>query len=205
MVISKFNNSPAKRSLDVVVSTFSLLITSPLILLITILIRLSSQGPVFFLQKRTGKNGKVFKIIKFRTMVANAARIQSRYKKMNEADGPVFKIRDDPRFTKFGKLLSRTGFDELPQMINVLRGEMSIVGPRPLPINEVHKLTAKQRIRELVKPGVTSSWVIAGSHELSFKEWMDLDRKYVEKASLTGDLLIILKTIILMGGYILKH
>jgi lipopolysaccharide/colanic/teichoic acid biosynthesis glycosyltransferase len=138
-------------------------------------------------------------------MVANAARIQSRYKKMNEADGPVFKIRDDPRFTKFGKLLSRTGFDELPQMINVLRGEMSIVGPRPLPINEVHKLTAKQRIRELVKPGVTSSWVIAGSHELSFKEWMDLDRKYVEKASLTGDLLIILKTIILMGGYILKH
>jgi lipopolysaccharide/colanic/teichoic acid biosynthesis glycosyltransferase len=135
-------------------------------------------------------------------MVPNASRIQSRLKNLNEADGPVFKIRNDPRFTRFGKILSRTGLDELPQMINVMKGEMSIVGPRPLPTDEANQLTAIQKVRELVKPGITSSWVIAGSHKLSFKEWMDLDRIYVEKASLTGDFSIILKTIFLVGCFI---
>lgn len=137
-------------------------------------------------------------------MVPNAERIKSRYKKLNEADGPVFKIRDDPRFTKFGKILSRTGLDELPQMINVIKGEMSVVGPRPLPVKEAKKLTKEQKIRELVKPGITSSWVTHGSHKLTFKKWMSLDKKYIEKATLVSDLSIIKDTVILIGNFILK-
>jgi lipopolysaccharide/colanic/teichoic acid biosynthesis glycosyltransferase len=137
-------------------------------------------------------------------MIPNAERIKPRLKKQNQADGLVFKIRDDPRFTKFGKLLSRTGLDELPQMINVLKGEMSMVGPRPLPVKEAFRLTREQKIRELVKPGITSSWVIGGSHKLSFKKWMSLDRKYVENATFVSDLSIIKDTVILIGNFILK-
>jgi len=204
MTISDYHGSPTKRTLDITFSTICLIITSPLILLISLLIKLTSDGDVFFLQKRIGKNGKVFKIIKFRTMIPNAERIKPHLKKQNQADGPVFKIRDDPRFTKFGKILSRTGLDELPQMINVLKGEMSMVGPRPLPIKEAEKLTKAQKIRELVKPGITSSWVTHGSHKLTFKKWMNLDKKYVEKATLTSDLLIIKDTVMLIGNFILK-
>jgi lipopolysaccharide/colanic/teichoic acid biosynthesis glycosyltransferase len=202
--ISDYNDSPAKRILDIALSTICLIITSPLGLLISLLIKLTSDGYIFFLQKRIGKNGKVFKIIKFRTMTPNATKIQSYYKKLNEADGPVFKIINDPRFTKFGKILSRTGLDELPQMINVIKGEMSIVGPRPLPVQEASKLTAKQKVRELVKPGITSRWVVNGSHRLSFNKWMNLDLQYVENASLTDDLSIIWNTTILVAYFILK-
>lgn len=160
--------------------------------------------PIYFLQKRIGKKGKIFKIIKFRTMVINASRIQGKYLKLNEADGPAFKIQNDPRFTKFGKILSRTGLDELPQFINVLKGDMSIVGPRPLPINEARKLSKRDKIRELVKPGITSSWVVAGQHGMSFKKWMELDREYVQNASFAGDLIIILKTAALVFRFMLK-
>ena len=204
ITISNYHSSPTKRTLDITFSTICLIITSPLVLLISLLIKLTSDGDVFFLQKRTGKNGKVFIIIKFRTMIPNAERIKPRLKKQNQADGLVFKIRDDPRFTKFGKLLSRTGLDELPQMINVLKGEMSMVGPRPLPVKEAFRLTREQKIRELVKPGITSSWVIGGSHKLSFKKWMSLDRKYVENATFVSDLSIIKDTVILIGNFILK-
>jgi lipopolysaccharide/colanic/teichoic acid biosynthesis glycosyltransferase len=204
MNITNYHKSTIKRLLDIIVSILGLLITSPLILFISFVIKITSKGPVIFLQERVGKNGKVFKIIKFRTMIPNAERIQSRLKKINQADGPVFKIYNDPRFTEIGKFLSRTGLDELPQLINVLRGEMSIVGPRPLPVNEAKKLTRGQKIREFVRPGITSSWVTSGSHKLSFKKWMYLDKKYVENASLATDLSIIWNTIILIGGFILK-
>jgi len=127
-------------------------------------------------------------------MKVGAENDQKKYAHLNEADGPVFKIRNDPRFVGIGKSLARTGLDELPQLINVIKGEMSLVGPRPLPVYEAKKLTNAQKARELVKPGMTSSWVISGAHSLSFAEWMKLDRIYVEKASLLGDLSILLKT-----------
>ena len=165
---------------------------------------ISSGRPVFFVQKRVGKDGGIFKIVKFRTMVVGASRLQARFARLNESDGPVFKIKDDPRFTKFGKILSKTGLDELPQFLNVIKGEMSIVGPRPLPVGEAKRLTKAQKTRQLIKPGITSSWVVRGSHELSFRRWMRLDAEYLETASLGLDLYIIYKTLALVARSILK-
>ena len=127
-------------------------------------------------------------------MVSGAERLKWRYRHLNEADGSVFKIRNDPRFTKVGKFLAKTGLDELPQFINVLKGDMSLVGPRPLPVNEAKKLTKKQKARTLVRPGITSSWVVEGTHVLSFEKWMQLDREYIRRASIGKDIEILLKT-----------
>jgi lipopolysaccharide/colanic/teichoic acid biosynthesis glycosyltransferase len=182
-----------------------LIVIVPLFLLITFVIYLTMGIPVFFSQKRVGKDGKVFKIIKFRTMVIGADKIQKNLYRLNQADGPVFKIYDDPRFTKFGKGLSRTGLDELPQIINILKGEMSIVGPRPLPIEEGRKLSKSQKIRELIKPGITSSWVVEGSHQLSFNRWMELDNEYVKEATLSKDFSITAKTVGLIVKFVLKN
>ena len=162
------------------------------------MIKLASAGSVFFKQPRTGKAGKTFEIVMFRTMYPGAHQDQEKFVKQNEADGPVFKIRNDPRFVGVGKQLARSGLDELPQLINVIKGDMSLVGPRPLPINEAKKLTNDQRIRELVKPGMTSSWVSEGAHNLSFAKWMKLDRIYVENASLAIDITILTRTILLV-------
>ena len=137
-------------------------------------------------------------------MAPNASKAQNHYRNLNEADGPVFKIHNDPRFTGFGKILSKTGLDELPQLVNVLKGEMSMVGPRPLPVNEAKKLTKQQRIREMVKPGITSSWVTGGSHRMSFKKWMELDADYVKNATLLTDISIIGKTFLMVARSILK-
>lgn len=192
----KYNYSLLKRFLDILVSLSVFLILLPTIAIISF-IELLFKGLIIFKQKRVGKNSKIFTIYKFRTMRINSENKQKRYLNLNEADGPVFKIRNDPRFTKMGKLLSRTGLDELPQFINVLKGEMSLVGPRPLPIGEFNKLTEKQKTRNLVKPGITSLWVISGSHNLSFNEWMRLDKKYVEEANILVDINIIFKTILI--------
>lgn len=124
---------------------------------------------------------------------------------LNEADGPVFKIHNDPRYTKFGKVLARTGLDELPQIINVIKGEMSLVGPRPLPVKEAEKLTASQKKRHLVKPGITSSWVVKGPHSIPFKKWMELDLDYVYNASFHKDLSILVKTFMNVVGFILRQ
>jgi len=191
---NSYHFSVTKRIFNAGISLVGLILFSPLILIISILIKLTSKGSVFFIQKRTGIQGKSFNIIKFRTMKGAAVSQQWRHQKQNEADGPVFKIWDDPRFTGFGRLLSRTGLDELPQLINVLKGNMSLVGPRPLPISEANKLTTAQRQRHLIKPGVTSLWVIRGAHSLSFVEWMKLDQIYVQEASFVTDLNILLKT-----------
>lgn len=201
---SEYNNSFFKRFLDVFLSFLFLILSLPIWLLISLIILFTSGSPVFFLQKRTGKNGKIFEIIKFRTMKLGSEKIQNKYRKLNESDGPVFKIINDPRFTQFGKLLSRTGLDELPQFINVLKGEMSLIGPRPLPINEYEKLTKHQKSRNLITPGITSPWVINGSHEISFKKWMELDLDYVKNASFKGDLLIFAGTLYIMIRSILK-
>lgn len=177
---------------------FLLVLALPLIFAVAIGIAFASSGPLIFKQKRVGKHGRVFKIYMFRTMYVGAERDQKKYKRLNEADGPVFKIKDDPRFVGIGKFLARTGLDELPQLINVIKGEMSLVDPRPLPLNEANKLTKTQKVRELINPGMTSSWVVKGSHNLSFKNWMMLDREYVENASLRKDVEILFKTALLV-------
>jgi lipopolysaccharide/colanic/teichoic acid biosynthesis glycosyltransferase len=127
-------------------------------------------------------------------MVVEAEKRQRELMHLNQADGPVFKIWNDPRFTKFGKILAYTGFDELPQLINVIKGEMSLVGPRPLPVNEAKKVSKKYEKRFSVLPGITSNWIVAGSHKLSFDEWMELDLKYIKDFSLIEDISILLST-----------
>jgi exopolysaccharide biosynthesis polyprenyl glycosylphosphotransferase len=191
-----------KRSLDLVFSVFLLAMLSPLFVLAAVAIRLTMGNPVFFVQDRVGHNRRIFKIIKFRTMVENAEALLPSLRHLNETDGPTFKIRDDPRVTRLGKLLRRTSIDELPQLINVLKGEMSLVGPRPLPIQDYNGFSVDwQKKRFSVKPGLTCSWQIEGRSDIGFSRWMEMDMEYIEKWSLWLDLKIILKTIsVVMTG-----
>lgn len=170
----------------------------PLLAVFYFFVKLTSNGPFIFKQRRMGKNKRIFTMYKVRTMVQNAERLKKRYIKLNEVDGPVFKIKDDPRFTGFGKILSYTGLDELPQLINIIKGEMAFVGPRPLPINEAKKVPQKYQKRFNVLPGVTSPWVLKGQHNLDFKKWMELDVEYTDERSKMYDLRISLATIILI-------
>jgi len=195
-----------KRSIDIIFSFLSLAFLWPFFLLIAFLIKIDSSGPIIFKQKRTGKNGRVFNLYKFRTMIKNAEKLKKKYQHLNEADGPVFKINNDPRFTKIGKILSHTGLDEFPQLFNVLKGEMSLVGPRPLPVKEEAKIEAKyQKERRLAKPGLISSWLINGAHQLSFKEWMTFDIQDIKKSSFFYDLNIFLKVVVLILRLIKKE
>lgn len=135
---------------------------------------------------------------KMRTMTENAESLKKRYLRLNEADGPVFKLKNDPRLTPVGRFLSKTGIDELPQLINVLRGEMAFVGPRPLPINEAIHIPQKYHERFSILPGITSPWVVYGAHNLKFRKWMELDLKYVDEKSTIRDIHILLLTLLLM-------
>jgi len=152
---------------------------------------------ILFTQVRVGKDGKLFRLFKFRTMYQGAENDRYKFLYLNEADGPVFKIKDDPRFTKLGKWLAWSGLDELPQIINVLRGEMVLVGPRPLPPDEERQIPRKWRFkRRSVKPGLASSWFVKGAHRLSFSEWMELDMEDIRRKSFWYDFGIVLKTIL---------
>ena len=175
-----------------------LLISLPLMTVIALLVKLTSKGPVIFRQKRIGKNGKTFIMYKFRTMYVGAEKDRNKYKKLNEADGPAFKIRNDPRFVGIGRFLARTGLDELPQIYNILKGEMNFVGPRPLPVYEYKKLKPWQKKRQSVLPGITSPWVVNGKHRVSFDVWMKSDIEYIKKKNYLYDLLIMLKTFVMM-------
>lgn len=205
IIIDQYHNSFSKRLFDLLGVAVGLIFTIPCFVIISCFLLLRNDGPIIFVQKRVGKYGKPFNLTKFRTMTAGAKNKLQNLRKLNEADGPVFKIFDDPRYTRLGKYLAHTGLDELPQLINVLKGEMSIVGPRPLPIYEAKKLTKSQKIRELVKPGITSSWVVSGSHRLTFKKWMELDKDYVENANLLTDMTILAKTVFIMSKQIVKQ
>ena len=185
-----------------ILAGLTLCIVSPLLIIISLIIRVTSGRPIFYKQKRMGKGGKSFWMWKFRTMGIDAEKQQRKYSKLNEADGPVFKIKNDPRFTKFGKWLSRSGLDELPQLINVMRGEMALVGPRPLPVNEGKKIPAKYKRRFEVLPGMTSSWVVEGAHKLTFVRWMELDVDYVDKRSTRLDCVMLGKTSLMMLKFI---
>lgn len=178
------------------ISVLILLIVSlPILSVLYILVKTNDKGPFLFKQKRVGKNKKVFTIYKIRTMVTNAEELKKRYLKLNEVNGPVFKIRNDPRYTKIGKIIAHSGLDELPQLINVIKGNMALVGPRPLPLEEALKIPKKYQARFSVLPGITSPWVVKGSHKMSFDEWMKLDLQYIKQRSLFYDLKIILQTI----------
>jgi exopolysaccharide biosynthesis polyprenyl glycosylphosphotransferase len=185
-----------KRVIDVSGALFGLVfIAWWLFPIVAVLIKLQSKGPIFFLQERVGLNGRRFKMIKFRSMVQNAEELRSELEQLNEADGPVFKIREDPRITPIGKFLRKTSIDELPQLINVLVGQMSLVGPRPPIPSEVEEYRWDQRRRLSVKPGITGLWQVSGRSDLSFKEWVELDLLYIDTWSILEDFHILLKTI----------
>lgn len=152
-----------------------------------------------------GKDHRPFWIYKIRTMIDNAENLKSKIEKLNESDGPVFKIYNDPRYTKIGKFLSHTGLDELPQIINVIKGEMAFVGPRPLPIAEAKLIPKKYQGRFSVLPGITSPWVLQGAHKLSFKKWMESDLVYIENKSFWYDGVIFGKSVLLVLNYIYKE
>jgi lipopolysaccharide/colanic/teichoic acid biosynthesis glycosyltransferase len=171
----------------------------PVYLFLSLLIVLFSGWPVFYTQERTGLNGKKFRIYKYRTMIKGADKKQKILKKINEADGPVFKIRNDPRLTKIGKFLSHSGLDELPQLFNVLKGDMNLIGPRPLPVFEAEKIIKKYKFkREEIKPGILSPWVLNGYHSLPFKNWMESDLSYIKNKSFLYDLKVSCRSILFL-------
>ena len=186
----------AKRAIDILGSSAALLMLSPVLIAAAIATKLTSPGPVFFLQERVGLNKRRFKIYKFRTMVVNAEALMASLESKNEAGGPVFKMQDDPRITPIGKLLRRTSIDELPQFINVLKGDMSLVGPRPLPVRDYKGFNEDwQRRRFSVKPGITCLWQVGGRSGITFDQWMRLDLQYLDEWSLWLDVKILLKTV----------
>jgi len=186
----------AKRALDCALSALSIIVLVPLFLLAALLIKLTSPGPVFFVQERVGLNKRKFRFYKFRTMVADAEEQIQELQHLNEVSGPVFKIRNDPRVTRIGKVLRKTSMDELPQLFNVLKGDMSLVGPRPLPVRDYAGFSEDwQRRRFSVRPGITCLWQINGRSSVPFEKWMQLDMEYIDHWSLGLDFRILAKTI----------
>lgn len=185
----------AKRLIDVSLAFGMLVATAPIMLAVAVAVRCTSRGPVLFRQLRAGLNGKPFTMYKFRSMMVGAQEWRPQLTLLNEVDGPVFKLRNDPRLTPVGRFIRRTSLDELPQLFNVLRGEMSLVGPRPLPLDEVMTGSPAERRRLEVRPGLTCLWQISGRCEIPYREWMQLDLLYVQNRSLILDLQILLRTI----------
>lgn len=185
-----------KRVLDFAISSTMITLLFPGLLIVAILIKLTSPGPVLFIQNRIGLNKRHFKMYKFRTMVVDAEKRMSEIEHQNEVSGPVFKMKNDPRTTLLGRFLRKTSIDELPQLFNVLRGDMSLVGPRPLPIRDYEGFSKDcQRRRFSVKPGITCLWQVRGRNSIPFEKWMELDLQYIDKWSLRLDFEILLETI----------
>lgn len=192
----KASSLAAKKFMDVTVSLIMLIILSPLMLLISLMIKITSPGPLIYRQARVGLRGRQFDLYKFRTMVTNADQMKLDLEAQNEMDGPAFKIKDDPRITKVGKFLRRTGLDELPQLINVLKGEMSLIGPRPPLKSETEKYKRWQLRRLSVKPGLSCFWqIIPDRNSVKFDKWMEMDLAYIDNWSPRLDFIILLKTI----------
>lgn len=194
-----------KRAFDFFASLLGLIICSPLFLVVAIAIKAEDpKGRVFYNQPRIGLNGTTFSCHKFRSMYSNADEIKASLMDQNEMDGPVFKIRNDPRITKVGRFIRKWSIDELPQLWNVLVGEMSLVGPRPLPVAEELACTPYQRQRELVKPGLTCYWQVSGRNDVMFDEWIEMDFKYIREQGAWTDMKLLFMTIGVIfhgGGY----
>jgi exopolysaccharide biosynthesis polyprenyl glycosylphosphotransferase len=190
-----------KRMLDVVGSFGGLIVLSPLLIMVAILIKLTSPGPVFFRQKRVGADEKIFTCYKFRSMYEDAERRQAELEGQNEAGGVIFKIKNDPRITPIGRFIRDSSIDELPQLINVLKGEMSLVGPRPLPLRDFERMGELDKKRLGTVPGITGFWQVSGRSDLSFEEMLRLDLYYIENWALSLDMRILFKTILV----VLRH
>jgi len=185
-----------KRSFDILFSFLALILLTPLYVVVAILIKLTSPGPVFFVQIRVGRYGRHFSFYKFRSMYVDAEKRKAALMARNQsADGVIFKMKDDPRITPIGKIIRRTSIDELPQFLNVLFGEMSLVGPRPPVPSEVKQYSLEDRKRLMVKPGLTCTWQVSGRSDIPFKQQVSLDKEYIRSQSLWKDLLILMRTI----------
>ncbi len=184
-----------KRVIDLTLTVISLPVLIPLFALIALLIKLDSRGPVFFTQERMGRDNRTFRIVKFRSMTVDAEAQRMAMADENELDGPLFKKRSDPRVTRIGGFLRRTSLDELPQLINVLRGQMSLVGPRPFVVHEDAEINGWARQRLTIPPGMTGLWQVKGRSDISFDEMLRLDHLYATRWSLVWDLRILAKTV----------
>jgi exopolysaccharide biosynthesis polyprenyl glycosylphosphotransferase len=189
-----------KRIIDFIGALFGIILLSPIFILTALAIKFESPGPVLFAQHRVGKNGKLFKMYKFRSMVINAEELLERLKSKNEMSGPMFKITDDPRVTSVGKFIRKTSIDELPQLFNILKGEMSLVGPRPNLPREVINFSENHKRKLLAKPGLTCYWQVMGRNDIDFEEWMELDIKYIIERSIWLDIKLIFKTVFVLFG-----
>jgi lipopolysaccharide/colanic/teichoic acid biosynthesis glycosyltransferase len=181
----------SKRIFDVIVACLALVALAPVFLLIALAIYITDPGPIFYAQTRVGRNGREFRFYKFRSMVKNAAALKAKLAEQNEANGPIFKMRNDPRVTRIGRILRRTSLDELPQFVNVLRGDMSLVGPRPHLPEEVKHYTPLQAERLSVEPGLVCLREITGRSELTFERWIETDLEYIANRSFKADLKIL--------------
>ncbi len=184
-----------KRSIDILASSIGILCASPLLIGAALAIKWSSPGPIMFLQNRTGLGGKPFKIYKFRTMIVDAEKKQAELRAVSEQDGPAFKMKKDPRITPIGAFLRKTSIDELPQLFNILKGDMTLVGPRPLPVGEAQKCEGWYAHRHDITPGLTCIWQVHGRSRVKFDEWMRMDMRYARRRRLFHDLALVLKTI----------
>ena len=189
-----------KRGIDIIGAGSGLLLLSPVIAIVACAVKFTSKGPIFFSQKRVGKNGKIFDMYKFRSMVVNAEELKEKLAHQNEMSGPMFKMKDDPRVTKIGKFIRKTSLDELPQLWNVLKGDMSLVGPRPSLPKEVAQFEKWMYKRLSVKPGLTCFWQVSGRNNIDFEDWMKLDIKYVDERNLWIDIKLIFKTVLVLFG-----
>lgn len=190
-----------KRLIDIIGALCGIIILLPLFIIVSICIKLEDpKGTIFFTQERSGKYANTFKIYKFRSMVHNAEELLKELKDKNEQTGPVFKIQDDPRITKVGRFIRKTSIDELPQLLNVLKGDMSLVGPRPPITREVKEYDEYEFQRLLVKPGLTCIWQVSGRNSIGFEEWIRMDLEYIETRNLWLDIKLIFKTVFVLFG-----
>ena len=190
----------AKRITDVLFSGIGLIILSPVFVIVAIAIKLDSKGPIFFKQDRVGKDEELFSMYKFRSMVVNAEELKKALENQNEMSGPMFKMKKDPRITRVGRFIRKTSIDELPQLVNVIKGDMSLVGPRPSLPKEVEQFEPWMKERLTVQPGITCFWRVMGRNGIPFEEWMKLDVKYVRERNYFLDIKLIFKTFFVLFG-----
>lgn len=190
-----------KRGIDIICSLAGIIVLSPVFLIVAVLIKIEDpKGSIFFCQERNGQHPNTFKMYKFRSMVHNAEELLKHLQEQNEQTGPAFKMTDDPRITKVGKFIRKTSLDELPQLFNVLKGDMSLVGPRPPIPREVEQYNSYQKQRLLVKPGLTCIWQVSGRNNIGFDEWVEMDLEYIKNRNLLLDIKLILKTVKVLFG-----
>jgi exopolysaccharide biosynthesis polyprenyl glycosylphosphotransferase len=189
-----------KRLIDIIGALFGIICLSPMMMITAIIIKFDSKGPIIFSQERVGLNGRLFKMYKFRSMLDNAENLLDDLKDKNEMSGPMFKMKYDPRITKWGRFIRKTSIDELPQLFNVLRGHMSLVGPRPNLPREVAEFSEYHRQKLLTKPGLTCYWQVMGRNEIGFEEWMELDIRYIKERTLWIDIKLIIRTFFVLFG-----